>query len=194
MILMMIIETPRLIIRNWQECDFEAFAAMNADPEVMFHFPSCLTEQESRKFFERLKSIFEEYGHTFYACERKDRGECIGFIGTAPVFFEAPFTPATEIGWRLSRAHWGQGFATEGALAVLRHAFHTLKLSEIVSFTVVNNRASRRVMEKIGLTHNSNDDFDHPRLELSSPLLRHVLYRINAEDYLKRSMDKGMTE
>ena len=109
----------------------------------------------------------------------------IGFLGLMIPSFEAHFTPAVEIGWRLSSTHWNQGYATEGAKAVLHYAFTSLNLPEVVSFTAVNNLASRRVMEKIGLQHNPKDDFDHPKLEQNSPLRRHVLYRLSRADYLK---------
>ena len=110
----------------------------------------------------------------------------IGFLGLIPPSFEAHFTPAIEIGWRLASLHWNKGYATEGARAVLDYAFKQLKLDEIVSFTVPHNLASRRVMEKIGMHHNPNDDFDHPKLDQNSPLKRHVLYRIAKIDYLNQ--------
>ena len=109
----------------------------------------------------------------------------IGIIGLMTPSFEAHFTPAIEIGWRLSSNHWNKGYATEGAKAVLRHAFTELNLDGVVSFTAVNNLASRRVMEKIGLKHNSKDDFDHPKLVEDCPLKRHVLYRLSKKDWMK---------
>jgi RimJ/RimL family protein N-acetyltransferase len=120
-----------------------------------------------------------------YAVELKNTGEMIGFLGLMIPPFEVHFTPAIEIGWRLSSTHWNQGYATEGAKAVLHYAITFLNLPEVVSFTAVNNLASRRVMEKIGLQHNTKDDFDHPKLEQNSPLRRHVLYRLSRADYLK---------
>ena len=108
----------------------------------------------------------------------KSTGEFIGYVGLAVPGFEAHFTPCVEIGWRLATPYWNLGLATEGARAVLDYAFSTVGLNEVVSFTVPANVRSRRVMEKLGLTHNPSDDFDHPRLPPDHPLRRHVLYRI----------------
>ena len=121
-----------------------------------------------------------------YAVELRENGELIGFLGLSIPSFEAHFTPAVEIGWRLASCHWNKGYATEGARAVLKYGFLTLNLPEIVSFTVVNNKASRRVMEKIGLHRHPDDDFDHPRLAADSPLRRHVLYRLSKVEYLEK--------
>jgi RimJ/RimL family protein N-acetyltransferase len=105
----------------------------------------------------------------------------IGFVGLQYVNFEASFTPAVEIGWRLAYEYWGRGYATEAARAVLDHAFKQLKLSEVVAFTVVSNRQSRKVMQKIGMRYDPQGDFDHPDFDHNSPLRRHVLYRVSKE-------------
>ena len=121
----------------------------------------------------------------------------IGFVGLlhrTKEEFDAPFMPATEIGWRLSSKHWNKGYATEAALAVLEYGFTQLNLEEIVSFTVVNNKASRRIMEKIGLQHHPTEDFDHPKLEADSPLRRQVLYRIIKTEYAKYNIIKNKGE
>ena len=132
---------------------------------------------------ERFKQHYGEHGFSLYAVELKATHEFIGWTGLLIPSFEAHFTPAVEIGWRLASSHWNQGYATEAARAVLHYAFTELNLNEIVSFTVVNNKASRRIMEKIGLHHNPQDDFDHPNLEKTSPLCRHVLYRLTRQKY-----------
>lgn len=119
-----------------------------------------------------------DHGFSLYAVELKSTGEMIGWCGLMIPSFDAHFTPTVEIGWRLASQHWNHGYATEAATAVLKYAFDSLKLKEVVSFTVVDNIRSRRVMEKIGLHHNSVDDFDHPRIEKSHRLCRHVLYQV----------------
>src|SRR5262249_46282144 len=92
--------------------------------------------------------------------------------------FDAHFTPCVEIGWRLSADHWGRGYATEGAAAALAFGFNVLGLPQVVSFTAAPNLRARRVMEKIGMKHDPEDDFDHPSLSEGHPLRRHVLYRV----------------
>ena len=151
----------------------------------MEYFPKLQDLETTKKFIIRINSHFEKYGYTLYATERKDSGEFIGFIGLFTPEFESHFTPTTEIGWRLSSKHWGQGFATEGAKAVLDYAFRELKMPEVVSFTTAGNAKSIRVMQKIGLQHNESDDFDHPNLDDESPLKPHVLYRLSREKYMQ---------
>jgi len=172
------IETARLLLRRSRDADREPFARMNADPVVMEHFPARLSREESDRFLANIKAHFERHGFGLWAAELRATGEFIGFVGLAVPGFEAPFTPCVEIGWRLDAAHWGRGLATEGAGAVLRHAFEVLGLEEIVSFTVPANMRSRRVMEKLGMTHDALDDFDHPSLPALHPMRRHVLYRL----------------
>lgn len=171
------IETPRLILRRWKPEDAAPFAAMNADPEVMRHFPSVLTREESDAGITRNNARFDRDGFGFWAAELRATSEFIGFIGLAVPSFEARFTPCVEVGWRLTARFWNQGLATEGARASLRYGFDALRLDEIVAFTTPGNAASRRVMEKCGMTHDPRDDFDHPRLAEGHPLCRHVLYR-----------------
>jgi RimJ/RimL family protein N-acetyltransferase len=165
------------LLRGWKAGDRAPFAAMNADPTVMRYFAAPLTESETNAMLERNAAHFEQYGFGLWAVELSSTGEFIGFIGLSVPQFEAPFTPCVEIGWRLAAQHWNKGFATEGAGAVLRHGFESLRIDEIVSFTTVENLPSRRVMEKIGMHRNPNDDFDHPRLPIGHELRRHVLYR-----------------
>ena len=172
------IETARLILRRWRDTDREPFARLNADLVVMEHFPAPLSQTESDRLADNIEAHIERHGFGGWAAELRETGEFIGFIGLAVPGFEAPFTPCVEIGWRLDAAHWGNGLATEGAQAVVRHAFDDLQLDEIVSFTVPANVRSRRVMEKLGMTHDARDDFDHPHLPPGHALRRHVLYRL----------------
>src|SRR3954468_23262661 len=166
------IETPRLILRPWRDSDREPFARMNADPRVMEFFIEPLTREESDAALGRVAAHHDRYGFGLLAAELRATNEFIGFIGLSVPAFQAHFTPCVEIGWRIAYDHWGRGLATEGARAVLATA-----AGEVVAFTSVGNTRSRRVMEKLGLTHDPADDFDHPRIPEGHPLRRHVLYR-----------------
>jgi RimJ/RimL family protein N-acetyltransferase len=179
----MVIRTPRLLLRPWRASDRKPFADLNADPEVMEFFPSCLNQQESDSIAERIEAHHREHGFCFFAAELVGIVPFIGFIGISNVPFNAAFTPAIEIGWRLARPFWNRGLATEGASAVLKYAFSVLQLPEVVSFAVPANIASRRVMEKIGMKHDRASDFDQPRLPAGHPLRRHVLYRIDRNGF-----------
>jgi RimJ/RimL family protein N-acetyltransferase len=170
--------TDRLILRRWRPSDRKPFAAMNRDPQVMQHFPDLLTPIESNRLIDRAEAHFERHGFGPWAAELRSGAEFIGFIGLSIPNFEAPFMPSVEIGWRLAAAHWGRGLATEGAKAVACQGFAFLKLPAVVSFTIPDNLRSRRVMEKLGMTHDPGDDFDHPKLPQGHPLRRHVLYRL----------------
>ena len=182
---MKILETDRLILRLWQSSDVDGMAAIDQDPKVCQYLPAIGTRATTEAGVQRILNHYQEHGFCLYAVELKENNEFIGFLGLSIPSFESHFTPAVEIGWRLASRHWNKGYATEGAKAVLKYGFLTLNLDEIVSFTVVNNRASRRIMEKIGLHHNPDDDFNHPRLAADSPLRRHVLYRLSKAEYLK---------
>jgi RimJ/RimL family protein N-acetyltransferase len=171
------LRTARLLLRRWRDGDRAPFAALNADPEVMEHFPSRLTRADSDAFVDRIEADFDERGYGLWALEVEPTGEFIGFTGLSMPRFEASFMPAVEIGWRLARSAWGHGYASEAARESLRYAFSDLALSEVVSFTAVGNVRSRAVMERIGMTHDPADDFDHPLVPDGSPLRRHVLYR-----------------
>ena len=179
------IETERLILRRWKEEDLEPFAVLNANSKVCEFLPKTLTKKESDDLAAKIKTHFDKHGFGLFAIERKDSGAFIGFAGISVPGFEAHFMPAVEIGWRLDFPHWGKGFATESAKAVRDYAFDTLNLKELVSFTTVENKASRRVMEKIGMTHNQADDFDHPALPEGHALKPHVLYRLYNQHYKK---------
>lgn len=205
--------TDRLILRQWSESDREPFAILNADPVVMEFFPSTLTRAESDAMADRVQMRLDENGWGLWAVEvvekrlpstiqdSSDRrmGEneyanralpgvpFIGYVGLAEPRFQSHFTPCMEIGWRLDRHHWGCGYATEAALAVCRFAFEQLKLPEIVSFTSTINLRSRKVMERLGMTHDPADDFDHPNLPKDGRLCRHVLYRLNCRTNLTTS-------
>ncbi len=189
-----ILITDRLILRTWKASDIPLMSAISSDPLVMEHFPALQDIAATQLLIDRANQHYETFGYAPCAVETKDTQEFIGFVGLSHPPFEIPNfqprgMPIVEIGWRLSSHHWGKGYATEAAKAVLRYAFTELNLSEIISFTVTANTKSRRVMEKIGLHHSVADDFDHPKLDENSPLRRHVLYRLTRDNYL-RNPDK----
>ena len=174
------LQADRLLLRAWHDDDLPAFAALNADERVMEHFSNTLSRAESDEFVARIRKHFAGHGFGHWAVELPGVAPFIGFVGLAIPRFEAHFMPAVEIGWRLARAHWNKGYATEAARAAVSYGFDTLGLAEIVSLTAVENLPSRRVMEKIGMTHDPAGDFDHPSLPSGHRLERHVLYRLGA--------------
>jgi ribosomal-protein-alanine N-acetyltransferase len=174
------LRTRRLVLRSWRDSDRGPFAALNADPRVMEHFPKALTRGESDAMVDRMNAAINTRGFGFWAVEVQASEELIGFVGLSVPTFEAPFMPCVEIGWRIAFEHWGKGFATEGARASLDAAFGELGLPEVVSFTTTTNDRSKRVMERLGMRHDERDDFDHPAIAEGHPLRRHVLYRIRA--------------
>jgi RimJ/RimL family protein N-acetyltransferase len=171
--------TDRLRLRRWRTSDLDPFAALNADPRVMEHFPAPLSRAESDAMVERIEATFDREGLGLWAVEVSDTREFAGFVGLWLPRFEAHFTPAVEVGWRLAAAHWGRGYATEAAQAAVADGFGRLELPEIVSFTSVGNERSQRVMRRLGMTHDPADDFDHPAMPPGHRLVRHVLYRLS---------------
>jgi RimJ/RimL family protein N-acetyltransferase len=173
------IRTERLLLRRWHSGDRAPFAALNADPRVREFLPGCLSREDSDAAADRIEAHFAQHGFGLWAVEIPGAADFAGFIGLTIPHFEAHFTPCVEIGWRLAAAHWGRGYAMEGARACLQYGFDVFALAEIVSLTSVRNARSRRVMEKIGMTRDAADDFDHPSLPDGHPLRPHVLYRIH---------------
>lgn len=183
------LETNRLILRPIQPQDFDAFAAMNADPRVMAFFPSTMTPEETRASMERIEKQKTQYGFERLAITLKEDNKFIGFVGILALESIFPFAPGVEIGWRLAYPYWNKGYATEGAKAVLADAFNRLQLSEIVAFTFRENKPSERIMQKLGMTHNIQDDFEHPKYLKNHPLSPHVLYRLSSKTY--RMLEKS---
>jgi ribosomal-protein-alanine N-acetyltransferase len=173
------LRTPRLLLRRWRDGDRLPFAALNADPAVMEHFPAPLGREESDDLVDRIEAGFETRGWGLWAVEVPRTAPFIGFVGLNPATFDAPFTPAVEVGWRLAREHWGRGYATEGAGAALAFGFDELGVDEIVSFTSHGNTRSRRVMERLGMHRDPVDDFDNPNVPIGDPIRPHVLYRLD---------------
>ncbi len=189
---MQTIETERLLLRPWRNADLDPFAELNADLRVMEHFPSTSSREESEVFMARIRGHFDQHGYGLWAVELKGGEPFIGFVGLGTVPFDAHFTPAVEIGWRLAHASWGNGYASEAARASLRFAFLELGLDEVVSFTVAANRRSRAVMERIGMHRAAVDDFDHPRVPEGHSLRRHLLYRLRRSAWASAgSRDEG---
>ncbi len=176
---MKIIETNRLVLRTWKDEDAEAFFRINQDPKVIEYLMGSLTMEQVLEFMQKCNRGFEEKRFCLFAVELKSSHEMIGFIGLSEPSWESHFTPCVEIGWRLGSQYWGQGYATEGALAVLDYGFNVIGLNEIVSFCVSGNLRSISVMKKIGMKRDLADDFLHPKISANHPLSRHVLYRIN---------------
>jgi ribosomal-protein-alanine N-acetyltransferase len=185
------VRTERLVLRTWCDSDRAPFAALNADPVVMEFYSAPLTTAQSDAFVDRIEQAFAEHGWGLWAVEHVDCGAFIGYVGLAPARFEASFTPAVEIGWRLSRDHWGRGYATEGARAALEYGFTTLGLEEIVSFTAPSNVRSQRVMQKLGMTRDPDGDFDHPNVAEGHPIRPHVLFRLAARDASHAQEERG---
>lgn len=153
-------ESERLRLRQWQESDLAPFAALNADPRVMEFFPEPLPRQASDEMAWRIHSLIEQRGWGFWAVEVKGGAPFIGFVGLHVPGAALPFSPCVEIGWRLAFSHWGHGYASEAAHCALQVAFLRLSLLEVVAFTAVGNRRSRRVMERIGMQYSGG--FEHP--------------------------------
>ena len=172
------IRTQRLLLRTWQEADFEPLVTMGSDPRVMEFFPSLMSREDTGAMLDRIRTHHETHGFGYWAVEIPGITSFAGFIGLAVPRFDAHFTPCVEIGWRLMPEYWGQGLASEGAHATLEFGFARVGLSEIVAMTAVSNVRSRRVMERLGMTHDPADDFDHPLVATGNPLQRHVLYRL----------------
>jgi RimJ/RimL family protein N-acetyltransferase len=172
------VRTERLLLRAWRDADREPHAAMNADPVVMEHFPGTMTQDQSDEMFDRVLAHWAELGWGQWAVEVPGVAQFIGFVGLARQ--TAPGYPVVEVGWRLSRAHWGRGYASEAAERALAFGFQTLDLEQIVSYTVPQNNRSRAVMERIGMHRDPADDFAHPRIDPTTypQLVRHVLYRL----------------
>ncbi|WP_180014121.1 GNAT family N-acetyltransferase [Acinetobacter sp. YH16031] len=175
------LETPRLILRQWQDSDTAPFIQMCADNEVMRYFPAPLTPEQSLHFIEKVTRQIDQHDWGLWAVELKETKEFIGFIGLQPQPDLFEFSSCVEIGWRLAKKYWHRGYATEGARAVLDYAFNTLNLDKVVSFTAKSNTPSEAVMKKIGMV--KTQEFQHPKLPEDHPLCWHVLYEINQSNY-----------
>ncbi len=170
------IETERLILRAWREDDTMPFAELNGDKKVMEFMPKCLSYEETLQFINRIAAEHETFGYGLYAVELKSNGLFIGYTGLHHFDFDAEFSPGIEIGWRLAREHWNQGYATEAAKACIDYASRHRLCDKIYSFTATCNRRSERVMQKIGMEHLGF--FPHPSLPEGHRLKEHTLYKL----------------
>jgi len=175
------LRTERLLLRGWRDEDREPYAAINADPQVREFFPELLTRAQSDAQIAVFDEHFAAHGFGMWALELRSSGELIGFAGMDLATYDAHFAPAIEIGWRLARSAWGHGYASEAAREALRFGFAELELEEIVACTTPANLRSRAVMERLGMTRDPGEDFDHPEIAAGHPLCAHVLYRLSAE-------------
>jgi RimJ/RimL family protein N-acetyltransferase len=149
------IRTERLLLRRWQDSDVSPYAAICADPEVMRYVASgeVRTPEQSRAAILAFEEEWREKGFGLFAVERSSDAQLIGFTGLSMPTFLPEIMPAVEIGWRFARSSWGMGYATEAARAVLDFGLRHLRLPEIVSIYQVGNDASRRIVEKLGMTY-----------------------------------------
>lgn len=180
------IQTARLRLRRWNDADRAPFAAMSADPAVMEFFPATLRRDEADAFIDRVEAHWETHGFGNYALEELDTGAFVGLTGLFDVFPEAHFAPSVEIGWRLARPYWGMGYAREAAEAVIASAFAEHDFPEIVAFTAEPNIRSAGLMQRLGMTRDPADDFNHPNVAAGHPLRPHVLYRLKRDDFGRR--------
>jgi RimJ/RimL family protein N-acetyltransferase len=168
--------TARLRLRQWRPSDRDPFARLNSDPRVMEFYPSQLSRDQSDAMADLLETLIRDRGWGLWAVDLKATGTFIGFVGLHVPTVQLPFSPCTEVGWRLAHDHWGQGFATEAAQEALRIGFEILGLEEILSYTAATNRRSRAVMERLGMVQSGL--FEHPKLPIESSLRQHCLYRL----------------
>jgi RimJ/RimL family protein N-acetyltransferase len=185
------LRTPRLLLRQMKPSDLDAWCEMNADPEVRRYFPKVNTREDSTGEFTRIRDSIAQRGWGMWAAEVPGVFPFIGFIGLNAPGFEAPWQPAVEIGWRLARSAWGNGYATEGASAALQFAFEHLALPQVIAMSVEPNTPSHRVMERIGMSRWHGMEFDHPRVPPEWPLKRHITHRITREHWLNKSSERS---
>ena len=182
--------TSRLLLRHWRASDLAPFGRLNGDPRVMQFFPNALTSEQSDDLARRMQKALAERQFGFWAVEAPGVSDFIGFVGLGAPSFKAHFTPCVEVGWRLAAEYWGCGYASEAASAALRHAFATVKLDEVVSFTIAANRRSIAVMQRIGMSSAPSDDFDRPDLPEGHPVRRHLLYRMRKSEWAKMELEQ----
>jgi RimJ/RimL family protein N-acetyltransferase len=179
------IRTDRLVMRRWQDSDRDAYAAMNADPEVMRYFPATLDRAASNASMDRIEDLFDQQGFGLWALEVAGSGDFIGFTGLNPMPAGVPGAGDMEVGWRLARHAWHQGFATEAATAAAGVAFSGVGLDRIWSMTALLNRPSQAVMLRLGMIPHAL--FDHPKLAAGDPLRRHIAYHLERSGYVGRN-------
>lgn len=188
----MSIESERLILRPWREADRQPFADMSADEGVMEHLLPLAPHDAYHTWIDRQIENQKKYGMCFWAVEAKQGGTFVGAVGLLPVTYEAHFTPAVEVGWRIARPFWGLGYAPEAAAAAIRFGFESLQLPEIVANAGTANEKSMRVMAKLGMQRDPSDDFEHPLVPEGSPLRHQALYRLTRSRWLEMIAATGV--
>ena len=176
-----IFTSERLGFREWKTTDVSRLYEIHSNPNVMKFFPTIPSLEETEAFIKRMQIQYKESGYCYFAVERLDTHECIGFIGLSYQTYDAEFTPCVDIGWRLDEAFWFNGYATEGAKACLRYAFNVLKLEEIIAVCPKVNIPSEKVMKNIGMK--KAFEFNHKALSNYPELECCVCYKINILDY-----------
>jgi RimJ/RimL family protein N-acetyltransferase len=170
-------ETDRLILRAFRDADREPWAAMNADPEVMAHFPATLSRAEADGVIDRVNGKIAAIGVGFWALERKSDSKFLGFAGLNRIAHEnLPIYGLWEVGWRLARHAWGQGYASEAGAFALDHGFRQMRLQRILAYTACTNTPSERVMQRLGMVRRADMDFEHPAVPEGSPVRPHIVY------------------
>jgi RimJ/RimL family protein N-acetyltransferase len=179
------LETPRLTLRSWRAEDLDPFHAICSDPVVMETLGPLMSRDEVAALIERVSNTEAELGHTFWAMERKEDAQLIGWCGIIRGGEGMPIHGKPEAGWRMTPSAWGKGYVTEAAIASVQWAFDTLPDDDVWAITSATNQRSRAVMERLGMRHLPELDFDHPKVAANSPLLRHVAYRIDRDTWLR---------
>jgi RimJ/RimL family protein N-acetyltransferase len=187
------LRSKRLLLRQWRDDDLDAFAALCVDPAAMQYLLPMPHRSDADAMAQRIQAHFSQHGFGLWAVELPGICAFMGFVGLVNVPFTAHFTPAVEFAWRLAPAFWGRGYATEAAAQALDDGFTRLAWNEVVAYTVADNKRSWRVMQRLGMTRNADEDFDHPRVPLGHPLCRHVLYRLQRKDWLDERQQPGRT-
>jgi RimJ/RimL family protein N-acetyltransferase len=178
-------KSDRLGFRDWLPCDIKVISEINSDPDVMEFFPNLQSMQETFEFIEKMQKQLVAEGFCYFAVDRLDTGEFIGFIGILKQSFAADFTPCIDVGWRLKRKEWNKGFATEGAKRCIEFAFQQLQIEKVNAIAPVVNVRSERVMKKIGMKKVKT--FKHPKLAGNERLQECVLYEIVNGSYTVKS-------
>lgn len=181
------IKTERLLLRQWRQEDLVDFWLLNSDPEVMEFLPEIPGEEDSNHLAKKISNLISENGWGFWAIEILSDHSFIGFVGLNEPKYELPVKPCVEIGWRLARKYWGNGYATEAAKASLEYAFKNLNVNEIYAFTSVANKNSQAVMERLNMV-NTGSNFNHPTIPADSQYREHVLYKIEKENWVKNNV------
>ena len=176
------LRTERLLLRRWRADDLEPFAAINADPLVMEFYPATLSRGRSEALIERFEACFRQRGFGLWALELPGERPLVGYVGLFPVEIDVAFAPAVELGWRLARDCWGRGIASEAANAVIAFAFDRVQVPELIAYTAAVNERSRRLMERLGMSRDPTEDFQHPGIADGDRLQPHVLYRLAVSD------------